>query len=96
MKNNLEKELTTHTIRITTTRHYTKTAVVEIPYPEVNGGSLVLDEIADYLLNNPHIYDEEMDHALLCAEEDEYVRDETRYDVIEKVVLNKKVFGGTL
>lgn len=84
-----------NTIKITTTRHYTKTAVVEIPYPEVNGGPMVLDEIADFLIDNPCVYDEEMDHALLCAEE-EYVRDETRYDVIETVTLTEKIYGGTL
>lgn len=84
-----------NTIKITTTRHYTKTAVVEIPYPEVNGGPMVLDEIADFLIDNPSVYDEEMDHALLLAEEKEE-RDETRYDVIETVTLTRKVYGGTL
>jgi hypothetical protein len=41
------------TIKITTSRIYTRTAVVEIPYPNGNDGyPMALDEVGDYLYDN--------------------------------------------
>ena len=82
------------TIKITTTRTYTKTAVVEIPFPDDIHN---LDEVSDFLYDNEDLYREEMDNKISVAEEDcDPQFDSTRYDVVETVVLSKKVWGGTL
>jgi hypothetical protein len=85
-------------IKITTTRTYTRTAVVEIPCPNDNDGyPIALDEVGDYLYDNEELFREKMDNALSEAElEGEFECDDTRYDVIETVTLTKKVYGGTL
>jgi hypothetical protein len=90
--------MSTRTIKIKTTRTYTRTAVVEIPCPNDNDGyPIALDEVADFLHDNEDLYQEKMDNALSEAElEGEFECDDTRYDVIETVTLNKKVYGGTL
>ena len=86
------------TIKIQTTRTYTRTAVVEIPCPNDNDGyPISLDEVGDYLYDNEELFREKMDNALSEAElEGEFECDDTRYDVIETVTLTKKVYGGTL
>ena len=86
------------TIKITKSRIYTRTAVVEIPYPNGNDGyPIALDEVGDYLYDNEELFREKMDNALSEAElEGEFECDDTRYDVIETVTLTKKVYGGTL
>jgi hypothetical protein len=87
------------TIKIKTTRTYTRTAVVEIPCPNDNDGyPIALDEVGDYLCTTMKICSrEKMDNALSEAElEGEFECDDTRYDVIETVTLTKKVYGGTL
>ena len=86
------------TIKITTTRTYTKTAVVEIPCPNDNDGYFIaLDEVADYLCDNEDLYQEKMDNALREAPiEGDFEFDSTRFDVEEKVILTKKLYGGTL
>ena len=86
------------TIKITTTRTYTRTAVVEIPCPNDNDGyPIALDEVGDYLYDNEELFREKMDNALSEAElEGEFECDDTRYNVIETVTLTKKVYGGTL
>ena len=86
------------TIKITTTRTYTRTAVVEIPCPNDNDGyPIALDEVGEYLYDNEELFREKMDNALSEAElEGEFECDDTRYDVIETVTLTKKVYGGTL
>ena len=86
------------TIKITTTRTYTRTAVVEIPCPNDNDGyPIALDEVGDYLYDNEELFREKMDNALSEAElEGEFECDDTRYDVIETVTLTKKLYGGTL
>ena len=82
------------TIKIQTIRHYTRTAVVEIEYPEHLQG---LGEVSDYLYDNEHLYREKMDNAISEAEEEwDFKCDHTRYDVIEKVILTKELWGGTL
>ena len=86
--------MSTRTIKIKTTRTYTRTAVVEIPFPDDIHN---LDEVADFLHDNEDLYQEKMDNALSEAElEGEFECDDTRYDVIETVTLTKKVYGGTL
>lgn len=86
------------TIKITTTRTYTRTAVVEIECPNAEDGHpMALDEVSDYLYDNEHLYREEMDNKISVAEEDcDPQFDSTRYDVVETVVLTKKLWGGTL
>jgi hypothetical protein len=87
------------TIKITTTRTYIRTAVVEIPYPNGNDGyPMALDEVGDYLYDNDDdLFREKMDNALSEAEEEaDFHQDQTRYDVEETVVLTKNVYGGTL
>lgn len=86
------------TIKIQTIRYYTRTAVVEIPYPNAEDGHpMALDEVSDYLYDNDHLYREKMDNAISEAEEEwDFNCDHTRYDVIEKVILTKELWGGTL
>ena len=81
------------TIKITTTRTYTRTAVVEIPCPE----SIDLEDVSDFLYDNEDLFREKIDNKLSEAEEDcDPQFDSTRYDVEEKVILTKKLYGGTL
>lgn len=81
------------TIKITTTKTYTRTAVVEIPCPE----SIDLEDVSDFLYDNEDLFREKMDNKLSEAEEDcDPQFDSTRYDVEEKVILTKKLYGGTL
>ena len=86
------------TIKITKTRTYTRTAVVEIPCPNDNDGyPIALDEVGDYLYDNEDLFREKIDNKLSEAEEDcDPQFDSTRYDVEEKVILTKKLYGGTL
>ena len=86
------------TIKITTSRIYTRTAVVEIEYPNAEDGHpMALDEVSDFLYDNEDLYREKMDNKLSEAEEDcDPQFDSTRYDVEEIVTLTKKVYGGTL
>ena len=86
------------TIKITTSRIYTRTVVVEIPYPNGNDGyPMALDKVGDYLYDNEELFREKIDNKLSEAEEDcDPQFDSTRYDVEEKVILTKKVYGGTL
>lgn len=86
------------TIKITTTRTYIRTAVVEIDYPYTEDGHpMALDELSDYLFENEYLYREKMDNAISVAEEQcVYLADETRYDVVETVVQTKQIWGGTL
>ena len=90
--------MSTRTIKITTTRTYTRTAVVEISYPNLSDGyPIAFDEVADFLHDNEDLYQERMDNALSEAVlEGNFELDQTRYDVEETVVLTKKVYGGTL
>jgi hypothetical protein len=49
------------TIKITTTRTYTRTAVVEIPCPNDNDGyPIALDEVGDYLYDNEDLFREKI------------------------------------
>ena len=86
------------TIKITTSRIYTRTAVVEIPYPNGNDGyPMALDKVGDYLYDNEELFREKIDNKLSEAEEDcDPQFDSTRYDVEETVTLTKKLYGGTL
>ena len=86
------------TIKIKTTRTYTRTAVVEIPCPNDNDGyPIALDQVGDYLYDNEDLFREKMDNKLSEEEEDcDPQFDSTRYDVEEKVILTKKLYGGTL
>lgn len=86
------------TIKITTTRTYTRTAVVEIDFPNAEDGyPMALDEVADFLHDNEDLYMEKMDNALREAPlEGEFEFDHTRYDVEESVVLKRNLWGGTL
>ena len=80
------------TIKITTTQHYTKTAVVEIPFPnDIHN----LDEVADFLYDNEELYRKELETKFPLIEP-KFDAEESRYDVIETVVLTKNVWGGTL
>ena len=90
--------MSTRTIKITTTRTYTKTAVVEISYPNLSDGyPIALDAVGDYLYYNERLYQEKMDNALSEAElEGNFEFDNTRYDVVETETLTKKIYGGTL
>lgn len=81
-------------IKITLTRRYTRTAVVEIPFPDDIHN---LDEVRDFLHDNEDLYMEKMDNALREAPlEGEFEFDHTRYDVEESVVLKRNLWGGTL
>ena len=83
--------MSTRTIKITTTRTYTRTAVVEIPCPE----SIDLEDVSDFLYDNEELFREKIDNKLSEAEEDcDFEFDQTRYDVIETLTLTKKVFEG--
>ena len=86
------------TIKFQTTRTYTRTAVVEIPFPNLSDGyPIALDGVGDYLYDNEELFREKIDNKLSEAEEDcDPQFDSTRYDVEEKVILTKKVYGGTL
>lgn len=86
------------TIKITTIRYYTRTAVVEIPYPNAEDGhSMALDEVLDYLHDNDYLYREKIDNEISKAEEEcDFDCDHTRYDVEETITLTKNIYGGTL
>jgi hypothetical protein len=85
------------TIKITTSRIYTRTVVVEIPYPNGNDGYPMAFEVEDYLYDNEELYREKIENALSEAPlEGDPQFDSTRYDVEEKVTLTKKLYGGTL
>jgi hypothetical protein len=79
------------TIKITTTQHYTKTAVVEIPCT----GDMCLDEVADFLYDNEDLYREELETKFASIEPD-FDYEQSRFDVVETVVLTKNLYGGTL
>ena len=82
------------TIKITLRRTYTKTATVEIPFPDDIHN---LDETTEYLYDNQDLYHEEIERKLLEAEYDVDLEfDNRRYDVEERIVLSKKVWGGSL
>ena len=82
------------TIKITLTRTYTRTAVVEIPFPnDIHN----LDEVRDFLHDNEDLYMEKMDNALREAPlEGEFEFDQTRYDVVEQVSFDRHIWGGKL
>ncbi len=81
------------TIKITTTRHYVKTATVEIPFPE----DLDLGDVFDYLNDNVDLFEGKLEDALFV--QDRTVEcmpelDDARYDVVETKSTN--IYGGTL
>lgn len=80
------------TIKITTTQHYTKTAVVEIPFPDDIHN---LDEVADFLYDNEDLYRDKLERQFTLLQP-EFDAEQSRYDVVETVVLTKNVYGGTL
>lgn len=82
------------TIKITLTRTYTRTAVVEIPFPnDIHN----LDEVRDFLHDNEDLYMDKMDNALREAPlEGEFEFDQTRYDVVEQVSFDRHIWGGKL
>lgn len=82
------------TIKITLTRTYTRTAVVEIPFPnDIHN----LDEVSDFLHDNEDLYMDKMDNALREAPlEGEFEFDQTRYDVVEQVSFDRHIWGGKL
>jgi len=80
------------TIKITTTQHYTKTAVVEIPFPDDIHN---LDEVADFLYDNEDLYRDKLE-TKFASIRPEFDVEQSRYDVIETVVLTKQLWGGTL
>lgn len=79
------------TIKITTTQHYTKTAVVEIPLPE----DIAWDEVADYLYDNEDLYRNELETKFSLIQP-EFDVEQSRFDIVETVVLTKQLWGGTL
>jgi hypothetical protein len=80
------------TIKITTTQHYTKTAVVEIPFPDDIHN---LDEVADFLYDNEYLYRDKLEKELASIQP-EFDAEQSRYDVIEEVKLTRHLWGGTL
>ena len=83
------------TIKITTTKWYSKTATLEMPYPK----GVKLDDIEDYLHDNASIQ-ETIDEML---EKEDYDEDDetTRYDVYDYALValpgcSNKIYGGTL
>lgn len=80
------------TIKITTTQHYIKTAVVEIPFPDDIHN---LNEVADFLYDNEDLYRDKLEIQFTLLQP-EFDAEQSRYDVIETVVLTKNVYGGTL
>jgi hypothetical protein len=80
------------TIKITTTQHYTKTAVVEIPFPDDIHN---LDEVADFLYDNEELYRNKLEKEFASIQP-EFDAEQSRYDVVETVVLTKNVYGGSL
>jgi hypothetical protein len=80
------------TIKITTTQHYTKTAVVEIPFPDDIHN---LDEVADFLYDNEYLYRDKLEKEFASIQP-EFDAEQSRYDVIEEVKLTRHLWGGTL
>lgn len=81
------------TIKIQTIRHYTRTAVVEIPLPD----NMAFDEVPDFLYDNDEVYRQRMDNLLSEAEEEcDFQSDQTRFDIVESITLTKQLWGGTL
>lgn len=86
---------TKRTIKITTTKWYSKTATLEMPYPK----GVKLDDIEDYLHDNASIQ-ETIDEML---EKEDYDEDDetTLYNVYDFAVVtspgrSNKIYGGTL
>ena len=75
-------------IKITTTLHFTRTASVLIELPS----DLSYDDVADYLFENEHLYQDRLDKALESADT-EFDAEQSRYDVTND---DKHVYGGTL
>ena len=81
------------TIKITLTRTYTKTAVVEIPCPS----DLQYKDAIDYLYTNNGLWGDELEDKIGEANlECDFNSDEARYDVIETRTSISHVYGGTL
>lgn len=85
-------------IRIKTIRTYTRTAVVEIEFPSYDDGHhIALDEVADYLNDNEHLYAKEMYKGLNDAvEECNHNSDVTYFDVVQTALVITRVWEGTL
>jgi Mn-containing catalase len=75
-------------IKITTTLHFTRTASVVIELTS----DLSYDDVADYLFENEHLYQDRLDKALESADT-EFDAEQSRYDVTND---DKYVYGGTL
>lgn len=81
------------TIKITATRTYTKTAVVEIPCPD----DLPSEKVLDYLYTNNGLWEDKLEDKIGEADlESDFDSDEARYDVIETRTITNHLYGGTL
>ena len=79
------------TIKLTQTKTFTKTATIEIEYPN----ELPLESVNDWLYENQDLWWESLDWSTTSAELDyDPDFDDSRYDVVE--ITEKHLFGGKL
>jgi hypothetical protein len=80
-------------IRVQVTRTFTKTATIELTLPNI----VPLEETENYIYNTEETWRESMEKELEKAElEFDPELGNSRYDVYQQVVLEKKIYGGTL
>lgn len=80
-------------IRVQVTRTFTKTATIELTLPNI----VPLEETENYIYDTEESWRESMEKELEKAElEFDPELGNSRYDVYQQVVLEKKIYGGTL
>jgi hypothetical protein len=80
-------------IKVQVTRTFTKTATIEVNLPP----DYQLEETSDYLYDTMDQWQERVENALEKAElESDPELDISRFDVYQRVILQKKIWGGTL
>jgi hypothetical protein len=80
-------------IKVQVTRTFTKTATIELNLPP----DYQLEETSDYLYDTMDQWQERVENALEKAElESDPELDNSRFDVYQRVILQKKIWGGTL
>jgi hypothetical protein len=80
-------------IKVQVTRTFTKTATIELNLPP----DYQLEETSDYLYDTMDQWQERVENALEKAKlESDPELDNSRFDVYQRVILPKKIWGGTL
>jgi hypothetical protein len=80
-------------IKVQVTRTFTKTATIELNLPP----DYELEETSDYLHDTMDQWQDRVEKELEKAElESDPEIDNSRYDVYQRVTLQKKIYGGTL